>query len=363
MNADDVVIDVSSHQSDIDWQMVSADVDAAYIRATMGAIGRDEKWVENAFGCVANDVQVGFYHLFRADGDPVIQARNFHDAIRSFSGALTPAVDVEEALNDDTLPQVQYANRLKRFITEFEALTGSKPMIYTSASQWSKLTGNALDDVFSECPLWVAHYDAAKPALPPAWKQWVLWQYTSDGAVDGIGGRVDMNRVMPSLPFALDPPLKDFEIIQPFGVNWTGTADFYTKYNLPAHEGIDCKAPAGTPVFACAGGVVTRIERKEFTGSGSPYGIQVRIEHQWGETVYETIYAHLQSVVPELAVGKRVKRGQQIGLSNNTGNSRGDHLHLSLKKRGATARGDRQRLGDGTYAVYPSDLVDPTPYF
>jgi len=34
-------------------------------------------------------------------------------------------------------------------------------------------------------------------------------------------------------------------------------------------------------------------------------------------------------------VGQTVKAGQRIGLADNTGNSFGDHLHLTLKKIGA----------------------------
>lgn len=166
---------------------------------------------------------------------------------------------------------------------------------------------------------------------------------------------------LPMPAFTLSYPVANPVIIQPFGGNTTGVADFYTKYGLPAHEGVDFKAPAGTPVLACAAGVINRIERVEFTGSGSPYGIQIRITHQWGDQEYETIYAHLQSVGGSLKVGDVVTRGQQVGLSNNTGNSTGAHLHLALKRKGATDRGEKQKLGDGTMVTYPSDLVDPTP--
>lgn len=357
-----VVIDVSAHQDVIDWALVVQDVDEAYIRATMGATGVDDRLASNAAGIAAQDGEWGFYHLFRADGDPLVQAQHFWTTVEPLGGALIPTVDVEQALGDVALPPDQYAARLKQFIIQLEALAGVTPMIYTSASQWALLTGNSTDAAFSRCPLWVAHYGVDKPSLPSAWQQWALWQYTSDGAVDGIDGQVDMNHVMPLVPFRLSYPLAGAVIIQPFGVNTTGVDDFYTQFGLPAHEGLDWRAPAGTPVLACAAGVVARIERQEFTGSGSPYGIQVRIRHQWGNEAYETIYAHLQSVAPELAVGRRVKRGQAIGLSNNTGNSRGDHLHLSFKRKGNTEAGIEQQLGDGAYALYPSDLVDPTPY-
>lgn len=160
------------------------------------------------------------------------------------------------------------------------------------------------------------------------------------------------------MPLQLSYPVADPVIIQPFGVNWTGDPTFYAAYGLPAHEGVDFKAPTGTPVLACAAGILTRLER---VPSGA-YGIQVRIEHIAQDGVFETVYAHLQSIKETLTVGGSVTRGQEIGLSDNTGHSTGAHLHLTLKKRGATERGEKQRLGNGTWVVYPSDVVNPTPY-
>lgn len=162
------------------------------------------------------------------------------------------------------------------------------------------------------------------------------------------------------MPFKLSWPVADPVILQPFGVNWTGEADFYTKFGLPAHEGIDFKAPHGTPIYACADGTVTRIER--LADNGNAYGIQIRIEHVAGSDVFETVYGHLQEVGGLLAVGSAVTRGEPVGLSDNTGNSRGDHLHLTLKLRGSSAAGIKQELGDHTWAAYPSDVINPTPY-
>ena len=46
--------------------------------------------------------------------------------------------------------------------------------------------------------LWVAHWTTATaPTVPGgAWggDGWTFWQYTSDGSVPGISGRVDLNR-------------------------------------------------------------------------------------------------------------------------------------------------------------------------
>lgn len=171
---------------------------------------------------------------------------------------------------------------------------------------------------------------------------------------------------MTGLAFRLNFPLANPVITQAFGGNTTGQADFYTKWGLPAHEGLDLRAPAGTKIFACAPGIISRIERQTFVGDGSAYGIQVRINHTDAEgQEYETIYAHLKSVEAGLVVGGKVKLGQLIGRADHSGNTVAgqDHLHLSVKKRGATERGEQQKLIDGTPVVYPKDLVDPTSLF
>ncbi len=126
--------------------------------------------------------------------------------------------------------------------------------------------------------------------------------------------------------------------------------EFYRKFGLPGHEGIDFQGPEGTELYAVADGVISDIR---LDGNANPlqkpYGNQVRIQHQDGQ--YESIYAHLIQVA--VTVGQQVKANQLIGLSGNTGNSFGAHLHLTLKKKDATQSGETD---------FPYDIVDPTPY-
>ncbi len=130
-------------------------------------------------------------------------------------------------------------------------------------------------------------------------------------------------------------------ITQPFGVN----AHIYRRYGLPGHEGVDIRAPYNSPIYAGAGGKVYLVHDGR---RNHAYGIHVRIQHSGG---YKTIYAHMsRALVKE---GERVEAGQRIGLADSTGNSSGSHLHITLKKEGATERGETR---------FPSDIIDPTPY-
>ncbi len=93
-------------------------------------------------------------------------------------------------------------------------------------------------------------------------------------------------------------------------------------YNVPLfHSGIDISASEGTRVQTTGDGIVA------FSGYDKGYGQKITINHGYG---YKTIYAHLsKSLVRQ---GQKVKRGDIIALSGNTGVSTGPHLHYEVLK-------------------------------
>ncbi|HSH03211.1 MAG TPA: peptidoglycan DD-metalloendopeptidase family protein [Anaerolineae bacterium] len=133
-------------------------------------------------------------------------------------------------------------------------------------------------------------------------------------------------------------PTEFRHINQLFGAN----PQNYVQFNLPGHEGVDIMAPTGSRIFAVAPGTVTRVHTNPDTHN---YGIHVRVRHIDG---YQTIYAHLESVNVE--PNQMVQAGSVLGRADNTGNSFGSHLHLTLKKDGAS------------FDNYPSNIIDPTPF-
>lgn len=92
------------------------------------------------------------------------------------------------------------------------------------------------------------------------------------------------------------------------------------------HTGLDMRASTGTPVYATADGIV-----KLVGSSRGGYGRQIEIDH--GGLGYVTKYAHLSEI--EVKKGQRVKRGDIIALSGNTGLSSGPHLHYEIHKNGS----------------------------
>lgn len=99
------------------------------------------------------------------------------------------------------------------------------------------------------------------------------------------------------------------------------------------HHGVDYVVPEGTAVFATADGVVKTLSEKNST-----HGKAITIDHGNG---YETSYSHLLDI--RVRRGDKVKRGDIIALSGNSGLSFAPHLHYEV--------------------IFNDTRVDPVHYF
>jgi hypothetical protein len=102
--------------------------------------------------------------------------------------------------------------------------------------------------------------------------------------------------------------------------------------NMQPHSGIDLAMPGGTTLRSIADGVVDRV----YDGTGL-IGKGLSIKFPDGT---RAIYGHMNEV--KAHVGDHLNAGDIVGLSGNTGNSTGPHLHFGLKD------------ADGS-------VIDPTP--
>jgi len=85
------------------------------------------------------------------------------------------------------------------------------------------------------------------------------------------------------------------------------------------HNGVDLTTPVGTPIVSTGDGVVSRVGNHPFAGR------YIDINHSG---TFETRYLHLSKVLVKR--GQRIKRGQKIALTGNSGRSTGPHLHFEL---------------------------------
>jgi len=86
------------------------------------------------------------------------------------------------------------------------------------------------------------------------------------------------------------------------------------------HTGCDFSTPRGTPVYSTGDGIV-----KVVTTNLGGYGKEIEVDHGYG---YVTKYAHLDRF--NVKVGQKVKRGELIGYSGNTGASTAPHVHYEV---------------------------------
>ena len=88
---------------------------------------------------------------------------------------------------------------------------------------------------------------------------------------------------------------------------------------IAPHKGVDFAMPVGTPVLAVGDGEVVIAKR---SGAAGNY-VAIRHGRQ-----YTTRYMHLKKLL--VKPGQKVKRGDRIALSGNTGRSTGPHLHYEM---------------------------------
>ena len=115
-------------------------------------------------------------------------------------------------------------------------------------------------------------------------------------------------------------PLHYTRLSSPFGMRYHPVLK-----RKKLHNGVDFAAPRGTPVWACAEGVISVAGRRGANGN------LVGINHGNGLLSF---YAHLSQIKSGIKSGAKVRQKQVIGYVGSTGRSTGPHLHWGLKKNG-----------------------------
>jgi GH25 family lysozyme M1 (1,4-beta-N-acetylmuramidase) len=193
-------IDVSHWQGTIDWAKVkAAGKKFAFLKASEHTSFVDDKYATNRANAKAQGILVGAYHFARPDtsvNDAINEADHFIDTAKPVAGELLPVLDLEVS---GGLTDAQVAAWAKAFLDRVYERTGVKGAIYMSPSFWTNYAGNSPNLVNAGYKvLWIAHWTTGPAPTVPAsnWggNGWTFWQYTSDGSVSGISGRVDLNR-------------------------------------------------------------------------------------------------------------------------------------------------------------------------
>lgn len=197
-----VVIDVSTYNGSIDWNAVkAAGIDYAMIRVGYRGWGTarlvlDSRFDENMRGASAAGIQVGAYIVTQAinTAEAVEEASFIIEKCRSYNVTLPLAIDVEWAGDSDEEGRANglSANERTSIINAFSETVrnaGYTPMVYANKN-WMTNYINAAGLV-PFCKVWVAQY--ADIDCTTYGGRFDMWQFRSDGRVNGIGGNVDMS--------------------------------------------------------------------------------------------------------------------------------------------------------------------------
>ncbi len=193
-------IDVSYHQGEIDWQRVAADgIDFAIMRVgyrgyETGGINLDDRFHTYINGALDAGLEVGVYFYSQAvTPEEAIEEANFvMEQVQRYDITFPIVYDWEitEADNARTKNIAPYTvTECAAAFCDTIADGGYIPMVYGSFKfALFKLDMSKLKDY----GFWYAEYKHGynEPMYPYDFK---IWQYASDGRVDGIEGDVDLN--------------------------------------------------------------------------------------------------------------------------------------------------------------------------
>ncbi len=187
-------VDLSNNNGRVNWKLLSADTDFAWVKATEGRSYVDPYLDLNLKSARAAGLPIGAYHYARPDNNSAdSEALHFLNVYKPQPGDLLPVLDFETHANRNPADMTAWAKRWMELVTQGlnqEVVFYSYPYFITGDMAGAyALHGTKL---------WLADYGAndgkrhKQGYVFPAFNQ-VCHQYTSNGHVAGVNGRVDLN--------------------------------------------------------------------------------------------------------------------------------------------------------------------------
>lgn len=183
-------IDLSHYQGEVFWEAIGDNSKMAYVylKATEGGDHIDDKYEQNIELAHKYGLKVGSYHFFRPKTPLKLQLENFKAQCRPSQQDLIPMIDVEtkQGLSNDA-----FRDSLMTFLTMVEKAYHQKPLVYTGTNFYNRYMSGLMNGY----KLMIAQYSSNEPVLNDG-NDYMLWQYTGKGHIDGIRGYVDKSRFM-----------------------------------------------------------------------------------------------------------------------------------------------------------------------
>lgn len=210
LEAGAIGIDVSHWQEEIDWEAVKNDgIQYAIIRVGCGddLVEQDDKWaVHNMNECERLGIPYGVYLYSYATNET--EANSEVEHIKRMLQGRTPRmgvyIDIEATEYYERYGIDVYSASGRRLITDLTKiiLNGITAAGYDAG--WYANLNYCRNVLYYEELTgyrWIAGYDNPDYEPEVQEKGALMWQYTSSGSVNGISGRVDMNRLMQGIRF------------------------------------------------------------------------------------------------------------------------------------------------------------------
>lgn len=182
-------IDVSHHQGVIDWDAVKGSgVKFAIIRVSYSTRRDDTQFERNISECERLGIPHGVYIYSLAESveDAIAEAEKVISALNGRKLEMPVFYDLESERTRNCSSDVIQAIATS-FCKKIEE-SGYKTGIYANKNWFTNILKG---EYFDKCLKWVAQYN---DKLTYSAENIMMWQYSSDGAVNGIKGRVDMNK-------------------------------------------------------------------------------------------------------------------------------------------------------------------------
>lgn len=194
-------IDVSHHNGKVIWTEVKKNnpvVDFTCIKCTEGASRIDPKFIENAKGCASVKLPWIPYHFATWDdeneqADAATEAAHFIAMIKA-AGKPYNSLAILDIESNGPIPYTkdEMVVYVKTFLAAIRA-AGYRPVIYSSPGFLNSYL--PVNHPFTDVLLWIADYNGEINSVP-GWKTIWIRQYTDQGTIIGIAGKVDLNRII-----------------------------------------------------------------------------------------------------------------------------------------------------------------------
>lgn len=186
-------IDISHHQKGLNISEIRHDF--VICKATEGVNFLDPCFHDFMMKAESLGKLMGFYHFARPERNTAkAEAKFFYANTVKWFGKAVPVLDWESK----GMANVAWA---KEWLDTVYSMTGIKPLIYMSEYVVNKYDWSQV--AYSDYGLWVAKYrdreidrnydmtNAGKKPQVKWWKLYALWQWTSNGRIDGYNGNLD----------------------------------------------------------------------------------------------------------------------------------------------------------------------------